>query len=464
MNDSSKPAVPAARIVRFGDFEVDIQRRELRRLGVRVNLQRKPFQVLELLLQNAGMLVTRAELREHLWPDLHVSYDRSLNTAVNVLRHALGDVSRRCQYIETRPGIGYRFIARVEQIGDPVIERHSGTSKKNYVANVDAYQDYLKGRYFFNKMTEEDLRKSMAHFEAALCQDPAHSPARAGLADIYTLFAFWGVLPPFEAHQRAKHAATTALEHDDELAEAQASLAKVEQSFDWNWHGAEARYKKALQLDRNYADGHRSYAALLLATGRTEEALSEIRTAQQLDPLSLITNMELAWSFYGARDFRAAIDQCWKTLVLEPRFAPAQHTLGLAYEQLAMSDEALTELHNARVCSGGGQPAMMAALGHAYAASGMKADASEVLRELDRLSKRRYVSPYWRALIHSGLGAYDLAFECLKDACNQRDVSLMWLKVDPRFDPLRSDQRFDRLLKTVHPGPRSSTGSFSACA
>jgi len=571
---------PPARRLRFGVFEVDLQDRELRKSGLNLRLQQKPFQVLELLIRNPGALVTRTELARHLWPDLHVSFDRSLNTAVNVLRQALGDSSRSCRYIETRSGLGYRFIAPIEQINEPsasssfpgtidsiavlpfenltgnpdvalladgivegviatlstlehlrviartttfrfrgpeheaqavgnhlnvrvvlstrvayrgssliinpelidvqtgrrlwgeqysrmpsevfgverniatqivkVLHLPAGTPKskrfnKDYTANLEAHQDYLKGRYFYNKMTEEDLRKSIAHFEAALSEDPDYALAYTGLADTYSLFAFLGVLAPREAYRRAKQLATAALEIDDELAEAQASSASVKRVFDWDWPGAEAGYLRALELNPNYADGHHWYAAHLSAMERPEEAVREIRTAQELDPLSLVINTEVAWNLYMARDFRGAVEQSWKTLVLEPKFAAAQHTLGLAYEQLELNDEAVTEFQNARTCSGG-HPATIGALGHAYAIAGNQHEASEALRELDQLSKRRYVSPYWRGLVYAGLGMDDLALESLEKACEDRDVWVVWLKVEPRFDRLRSSVRFHNLL------------------
>jgi TolB-like protein len=574
---------PPARRLRFGAFELDLHDRELRKGGLNLRLQQKPFQILELLVRNPGALVTRTELARHLWPDLHVSFDRSLNTAVNVLRQALGDSSRSCRYIETRSGLGYRFIAPVEEIGesspsspfrgtthsiavlpfenltaDPDVavladgiaegviatlsrledlrviargtafrfrgpehepqavgnqlnvrvvlssrvgqrgsalivstelidvqtgrrlwgeqysrmpgeilglEKNIATQiikllslrsgalpsrrfKKDYTANLEAYQDYLKGRYFYNKMTEEDLRKSIAHFEAALREDPNYPLAYTGLADTYSLFAFLGILAPRDAWRRVKQLTKAALEIDDELAEAHASSASLKRVFDWDWPAAEAGYLRALELNPNYADGHRSYAAHLSALERPEEAIREIRTAQELDPLSLVINMEIAWNLYIARDFRGALEQAWKTLVLEPKFAAAQHTLGLAYEQLEMNDEAVTEFQNARTCSGG-HPATTAALGHAYAIGGNRDRAAEALRELEQLSRSRYVSPYWRALVYAGLGMDDLALESLEKACEDRDVWVVWLKVEPRFDRLRSSVRFENLLRKL---------------
>lgn len=452
-NDNSfRPAGSTARKLRFGTFEVDLQERELRNRGIRLRLQHKPFQILELLLERRGALVTRTELARHLWPNLHVSFDHGLNTAVNTLRETLGDCTRSPRFIETRSGLGYRFVAPVEEIWDSLPGRNPGSGQndaareaKHYTPSFEAYQDYLRGKFFYSRMNEADLRKSVACFGSAIEQDSQYALAHSGLADVYSLFARMGMLPAGDACRRARDFATTAIQMDDRLPEAHASLADVKKLFDWDYAGAEAGYIRALELDQNYADGHRRYAALLAATGRSAQALKEIRRAMELDPLSLSTNVELAWNYYVSRDFDAAMRQSWKTLVLEPTFSPAQNTLGLAYEQLNMYEEAITELQNACVCSDR-HPAAIAALGHANAAAGRHNEAAEAVGELDQLSQSRYVSPYWRSIACLGLGQIDAALAWVETACEEHDVWLVWLKVEPRFDPLRSQSRFTRAL------------------
>ncbi len=486
------------RRLRFGTFEVDLDERELRNSGIRLHLQRKPFQILELLLQRPGALVTRTELAQHLWPGLHVSFGPGLNTAVNVLRQALGDSSTACRFIETRPGLGYRFIASVEEVhelerdpasdgrtdrtaillshnapDDPamtavtdrmaenliasistaVVKRLApsdsvvrGLHGKRYTSNVEAYQDYRKGKYLQSKMTEADLGKSIAHFESAIAQDPGYALAYAGLAGTYSLFAFLGMLPSPVARTRAEELAMIALQVDSELAEAHASLADIRTIFYRDFAAAETAYRRALQVSPVSVDVHRAYAAFLSAMGRPEEALKEIRNAQELDPLSLALNVESARAYYMARKFQECIHQAWQTLVLEAEFAPAQHMLGLAYEQVEMYDEAITELQNAQICAGD-DPAITAALGHAYARAGRRDQAGGMLSKLDSLSQRRYVSLYWRSIVYAGLGAKDLALEAIEKAFEDRDVWLIWLKVEPRFDPLRADLRLSRLLE-----------------
>lgn len=451
--------------LRFGTFEVDLQERELYNRGIRIGLQQKPFRILELLLRKRGALVTREELAQHLWPNLHVSFDRGLNTAVNVLRRALGDSPTNCRYIETRSGLGYRFIAHVEEIGQgPSAERRDSATdsiallpqSQNHTASLEAHQDYLKGRYFYSKMTEEDLRKSIAHFESALKQDPKYALAYTGLANAHSMLVSLGVLPAPAARNRIKELTGAALQLDPKLAEAHTALADLKKLFDWDWAGAEREYLTALDLNLNCADGRHCYAALLCAVGRMEEAVNQMRRAQELDPLSMLISTEAAWILYMCRDFHGAVEQSWKTLALEPRCAPAQQTLGLACEQLGMHEEAITEFENARTCSGG-HPATIAALAHAHASAGNREEALQNLRELEEISQRRRVSPYWMSIVHAGLAANDLAFGWIERAIDERDVWSVWMKVEPRFDPFRSDVRFGRALRRL--GLRSDRSS-----
>jgi DNA-binding winged helix-turn-helix (wHTH) protein/Tfp pilus assembly protein PilF len=448
-----RAAGPVARKLRFGTFEIDLQERELRNRGIRLKLQHKPFQILELLLERRGTLVTRTELAKHLWPDLHVSFDHGLNTAVNTLRDTLGDSIRNPRYIETRSGLGYRFVAPVEEIWDNPPAQSSNNdgnrqATKRYTPAFDAYQDYVRGRFFFSRRNEADLRKSVACFESAIAQDPKYALAYTGLADVYNLFALLGVLAPAEAYRRVKDLTATALQIDDRLPEAHASLADARRLFDWDYLAAEMGYLRALDLDINYAEGHCRYAALLSQVGRFEQATKEIRRAMELDPLSLSISVDLAWNHYVARDFEAAMQQSWKTLVLEPAFAPAQNTLALAYQHLGMHEEAMTEFENARICSGH-HPAAIAALAHASAVAGRRQEANETVRELENLSRTRRISPYWKSVAYLGLGRVDAALHSIEAACHEREAWLVWINVEPRFDPIRSEHRFARVLEKV---------------
>lgn len=424
--------------MRFGIFEVDFHSRELLRRGIKVKVQQKPLQILQRLLETPGEFVSRAELMQSLWPGMHVVLEGSLNTAVNALRRVLGDATRNPRYIETRPGLGYRFIARVQRV----------SSNFGGAVSFDAYQDYLKGRYFQNKMTEDDLRKSVAYFEAALTADPDYAPAHAGLADNYCLFAFLGVPQTKEIYRRARESAEAAMRIDHRLAEVHVALAGVHRLCDWNWQAAEVGYRKALELNPNYARGHQLYAAHLAAQGRAEEARERVKAALELEPLSLAISADAAWNLYMARDFQGAIEQAWRTLAMEPAFAPAQQTLGLAYEQLDLYEEAIIELGNARTCSNG-HPSTIAAIGHACASAGQTEKSEEALHDLQRASQSRFVSPYWFSLIYCGLGDYVRALEELEKAYHDHDAWLVWLKVEPRFDALRGHGRFGELVRNI---------------
>jgi DNA-binding winged helix-turn-helix (wHTH) protein len=440
--------------LRFGPFEVDLENRELRKHDIRVKLQRKPFQILEFLLQRPGQLVMRNDLAQLLWPGMHVSFDRSLNTAVNALRRALGDTSRNARYIETRTGLGYRFMASVEEVcGAGSARAEAGIQLVRSLAagggvGIDVPQDCLKGRYFCHKLTEEDLHKGVAHFNAVLAQDPDCAFAYAGLADAYCLSALLNMAPPGEIYPRAKEMALSALRARQDLGDAHASLASVKRLFEWDWAGAEAEYLTALVLSSNAATIHQQYGAHLAATGKAEEALRELRWSEEIDPLSPMVNVGVAWGLYVARDFQGASEQCWKVLAMEPKFGAAQYTLGLAYAQMGLTEDAIVELQNARTCVGD-QPAVLAALAHVYACAGESSEAAGILGDLENLSQRRYVSPYWLGSVYAGLGDHARALELLGRAYNERDVWLTWLGVEPRFDRLRTEPRFQELLRKV---------------
>jgi adenylate cyclase len=411
--------------IRFAEFEADFSQRELRKGGIRVRLQHKPFRILEMLLQQPGELVSRQELAQALWPGLHVSFERGLNTAVNVLRQTLGDSSHECRFIETRSGLGYRFIAPVEDVVEP----------PKPVPSLNIHEDYLKGRYFLNKMTEDALWKAIAYFESALAQDSKYALAYAGLADAYCQSALLASIHGESAAHKAKQYSTAALHHDSGLAEGHVSVARVKMLFDWDWAGARAEYLRALALNPNSADAHRAYAVFLSASASSAEALSESNQALLLDPLSCAISSAHAWHLYLAGNFQGAVEQCWKVLTLEPAFAPAQYTLGLAYQQLNMQEEAIVELQNADQLSGD-HPASIAALGNVYATTGMPEQAIEMLQELDRRAHHRYVSPYWYGLIYAGLGESEQALELFEKARVERDPALLWLNVDPRLSSL----------------------------
>jgi DNA-binding winged helix-turn-helix (wHTH) protein/Tfp pilus assembly protein PilF len=305
--------------LRFGTFEVNLELRELRKQGIRIKLPHKPFQVLEILLKKPGLLVRREELMQQLWPNLHVNFEGGLNTAINTLREALGDSPRNCRFIETLPGLGYRFLMPVEVMAhtEPSIGNTNGHASGGIVP-FEAEQDYLKGKFFYNKLNEDDLRKSIAFFESAIAQDPSSACAYAALADAYCLGALLGIMSPDDAQRRARKLIMSALRIDHTLPEVRNSLAGIKRLFDRDWQSAEAECLEALQRNPNHAGSHQAYATLLAITGRVQEALKEIRRAQTLDPLSLLISTEMAGILCLAHDFSGAIEQSWKALVLDP--------------------------------------------------------------------------------------------------------------------------------------------------
>jgi TolB-like protein/Tfp pilus assembly protein PilF len=323
---------------------------------------------------------------------------------------------------------------------------------KHYTRDTEAYRDYLKGRYFHAKMTEDGLRESIVFFQRALEKDPGYALAYIGMADAYGLMTYFGLLPPLEAMPRAKEAAQRALALDESLPEAHAAIAHIREFYEWDWQAAESGYRRALLLNPNNADTHRFYATLLSAQGRSEEALREILRARELDPLSLVICMEVAWHCYMARDYTRALEHAIGTLELEPAFASARHIVGLVYEQQGRVEAALAEFEKAHAGSGG-NPATLASMGRILAAAGRPVEVRALLRQLDEIAARAYVPPYYGALIHAGLGNADEALSYLEASWRRHDLWLVWLGRDPRFDVLRSQPRFQRLLQVIGLGP-----------
>ena len=345
-----------------------------------------------------------------------------------------------------------REIAR--EIVDKLRLKVSGDEKglaKHYTESNEAYQLYLKGRFYWNKRTEEAMMKSLDFFQQSIEKDPNFALAYSGLADAYDLLgssdAVFGGLPSTETMPKAKAAALKALEIDETLAEAHVSLAH-ELYYDRDWSGAEREFKRAIEINPNYPQAHQWYSIYLMSAGRMDEAVAQARRAQELDPLSLAINMSLGWVLCFADQVDQGIEQLRKTLELDPNFVIAHHRLGLAYEQKGMYDKAIVEFQKVFDLSGG-KPLAIAALGHAYAMSGNRRGAEKAIVELKELSKQRYVAPSQIGMIYAALGDKDEAFAWLEKANEVRDLVVVRLKVDPRLDPLREDPRFQELVKKV---------------
>ena len=267
---------------------------------------------------------------------------------------------------------------------------------KSYTANPEAYQDYLKGRFWWNKRSEDGLNKGIEYFQQAIAKDRNYGLAYSGLADSYNIIAGFGFVSPKEVYPRAKEAALKALEIDDTLAEAHASLAWSKAFYDWEWSGAEREFQRAIELNPSYADAHLMYGAALRKMGRVEEAIVEYQRAEELDPLSLSSGTFLGVTFYEARQYDQAIEQERKTLELDPNFTQANAVLGFAYAQKSMYKEAIGEFEKGLVVSPG-DTRTLSGLGYTYAVAGRRAEAQKVLNQLTELSKEKYVEAHGMA-------------------------------------------------------------------
>ena len=327
-------------------------------------------------------------------------------------------------------------------------EQKAGLAKQ-YTDNPEAYQDYLRGRFFWNKRTGEDLKTSIDYFQRAVAKDPAFALGYAGLAQSYGLLYNYGGGPASESFLRAEQAALKALEIDGTLAAGHLALAQVRSVFHWEWAAAERGFRTALDLNQGDATAHHWYAVYLVGQGRFAEALNEMRWAQDLDPLSLIVQTFTGGVFYSWRRYDEAIEQFQEALKLDPDFAIARYSLGLAYIQKAMYQKAVTELQKARELWHD-NPRAVSALGCAYALSGNRAAAEQILEELKRASEDDAFPPLAMATIYVGLRDRDLALVWLGKTVEQPGEVQIWFAANPIFDPLRSDPRFDRLLERMN--------------
>ena len=317
-----------------------------------------------------------------------------------------------------------------------------------HTTRPEAHEAYLKGLYFWNKITEEGMREAIDYFQQAVNLDPAYAEAYASLGSCYGILGNLTAIPPNESFPRNKAAALKALELDDTVSEAHAQLGYATMFYDHDWPRAENEFRRALELNSSNANAHRGLAQYFVSNARLDEALAEIERARELDPVSLGINSDQGWFLYFARRPNESIAQLRKTLELDPNFAFAHFALGHAYELKGEFDQAISEYQTAIALSGN-LSGRIASLGHAYAMAGRKDDARQILKRLKELSRHRYVSPYHTALMYIALGERDEAFAWLEKAYNDHYWMMAFLKVDPRLDPLRSNLRFQDLLRHV---------------
>jgi TolB-like protein/DNA-binding winged helix-turn-helix (wHTH) protein/Flp pilus assembly protein TadD len=343
-----------------------------------------------------------------------------------------------------------KSIARsiAEQIQATLNQREQAALEHSKVVNAEAYEAYLKGRYFWNKRTGDGLTKAIEYFSSAIEKNPRYAEAYTGLGDAYALSGDWeyGILSPDDAFPKAKAAVTKALELDDNLAEAHTSLAFILDLYDWDWDTAEKEYKRAIALNPGYATAHHWYAWHLIVMGRNSEGIAELRKAESLDPLSLIISADLADALCIAHRYDESVQQSRKTLEMDPNFAIAHYELGQALERKRTLNEAIGEFKKAIELSGGNE-VFEANLAYAYATSGRKEEAMQIVKGLENRQSQHSSNDASIALTYLGLDDKDQAMIWLNKAYQARfNPSIL---VRPAFDSLRSDARFQDLLRRI---------------
>jgi TolB-like protein/Tfp pilus assembly protein PilF len=338
--------------------------------------------------------------------------------------------------------------AIADQIRINLNPQEQAALKSVKVVNPEAYESYLKGRFFWNKRTANGLKVALAYFNQAIEEDPKYAQAYSGLADTYALLGDWqyAAMTPKEALPKAKAAAIKALDLDSALGEAHNSLAFCLDAFDWDLDSAGKEFRRAIELNPGYATAHHWYAWHLSLLGRYDEAIAEMRKAETLDPLSLIINADLAELLVIAHSYDESILQSHKTIEMDPNFALAHNQLAQAYLQKHMPEEAVPELQKAVQLSGG-SPTCVASLARAYAASGERGEAVKLLNDLKKRSGPSYSDASEIAAIYASLGDSDQAMDWLEKAYEERFNPGVLLR--PGYDPLRSDPRFQDLLRRV---------------
>ena len=380
------------------------------------------------VVQRGDALLIQADLVDaangsQLWGD---HYNRKLSDILNVQEEIAKEISEKL---------------RLRLTGE-----EKERLKKVYTTSTEAYQLYLKGRYAWEKRTESGLKQSIEFFQQAIEKDPGYALAYAGLADSYAVLSSYSVMPSAESYPRSRAAARKALEIDDSLAQAHATLGLVLTEYDHDWSGGESEYKKAIELDPGYAMAHFWYSQLLSARERSDEASAQIRRARELDPLSPIIQANLARQLVFAREYDRAIEEGRKAVETIPNFPPAHRFLAYAYRAKGMIREAIAESQAAASLLGQ-TPLGLLNLGLAQALAGQRSEALRTIEEMKILAARRYVSPAYIAMVFQCLGDNDQTFEWWAKACEDRSFDPIFLKVDPLNDDLRGDPRFADLLR-----------------
>ncbi|MGB7599991.1 MAG: tetratricopeptide repeat protein [Candidatus Sulfotelmatobacter sp.] len=361
----------------------------------------------------------------HLWAR---SFDRKIEDVLLLERTAAHDIAAGIQSQATEPSVNSRFL-------------------NGRTVQPDAYEAYLKGRFFWNQRSEAGLKKSIDYFQEAIAKDPTFAAAYAGLAGTYSILGS-DVMPAKVARAKAKEAAAKALELDPESAEGHAAMGMVAFYYDWNWSQAEQEFRRAIEVNPSYVTAHQWYSYYLKAMGRFPEALQEATQAQELDPLSLQANTTLAGRYRDLSRYDEAIALSQRTLELDPNFAPAHEMLAAVYELQEKFPAAVAEWQKAIELSQD-NPAIIASLGHAYALSGKRTEARQIVVRLQLISRQHYVAAWDMAILFVGLGDSSSAFRYLERSYQDRESQIPFLKQDRRLTSLRGDPRFQNLLRRV---------------
>ena len=428
------------RVFEFGDFILAPKERLLLRGGEPVSLTPKAFDILVVLVSRGGHLVRKDDLLHEVWPDTFVE-EVNLTVNISALRKALDRSCSGSSTIQTVPTHGYRFVR-------PVMARDAAVDRAVRDENADVYRAYLRGRFDWNQRSETSLKRAIEHFQHTVEIDPGFAPAYSGLADCYATLGYLSYLAPAEGFPVARQHATRALELDRSLAEAHASLGFVKLYYDWDAPGADAEFQRAIALDPNYATSHEWYSIFLMAADRPEDAFREIQLARQPDPLSLPVNSDLGFHYYYRGRYDEAVKQLTFVLELNKDFPPAHLWLGRTYQELGRFEDALAEFQHVEDKLPE-WPVSIAAKGFVAGISGRTDEAQSILVKLQRLASKKFVTSYGVALVHAGLGQRDSAFAWLNKAFDERSHWLVWLRLDPRWNGLRSDPRFAELVNRV---------------
>jgi len=366
--------------------------------------------------------LVRASDDRHLWAN---TYERDFGDVLSLQDDVASDIAKQIE----------------KRLGGP----QPAPALKVQAVNAEAYETYLRANYYFDRF---DLQKSIDYYRQAIKLDPNYAPAYAHMAEAYSFLAFFGAVSPGEGWGKTKEAASLAVQKDERLPEGHGALALAKLHYDWDFAGAEQEFKRALELNPSDADVRHEHAHYLMAMGRLAESEAESKRAVELDPVGDGLNSCLCWHSFAARDYDEAVRLAAKFLKSQPD-DPWEHTiLGWTYEQKRMPDRAIVDFKTAVEVTKG-DPFFVAALGHAYAVAGNRREAEKVLQTLSNRARKSYVSPFDVALIYTALGEKDKAFALLDKAVAEHSTFLVYTKWEPRLDPLRSDPRFQDLLKRI---------------